>query len=583
MEAAPALPPALLEAALEPAPAERSQTALVTADLVVVDCETTGLATSRAELIEVAAVRMRDGRIGESFQTLLRPDRRLPPGIAHFTGITEEMLEAAPAPAEALAELRDFLGDAVFVAHNANFDRGFLAKAFREHGLAWSPPAVLCTLRLATKLLPLQQRKGLSALAALYGLAAEHGHRALPDALTCARVLAEMWPKLLIRASTVEQALELQRSKRERRGAGPAISDAELGRLPTDPGVYVFRDSQRQTLYVGKSKCVRRRARSHFYGRQLPSDDGGSRWIERAATVDYHPTNSELGALVLENRMIKALKPLCNVRLKHFAGHVYLACRFDQPYPRLELTAEPAGGDEVLVGPFKGRRDAAELLEQLNSIFRLRHCGRRLRSRAHPSVYGQMDKCLSPCVAERVDPIAYRALLDSALGLFSGAADGRQALLAHLDEEISSAARQRRYERAAWLLRRRERLQRLLGRLAGLARAVGADDMLLAAAHPLGGRHDLLWVAGGRVRAWRALARPAGALDAVLETCAQVRDQTILADRSALPPGEVDEIHIVASWLAANETPTLPLRDALDRVTLTSFLTDLRQGPGTGG
>src|SRR4029077_20738562 len=103
------------------------------------------------------------------------------------------------------------------------------------------------------------------------------------------------------------------RIPRERR---PDLSD-----LPEDPGVYVFRDERGRALYVGKSVSVRSRARSHFCA---PAG-----WTERAEVVDYIPTRSELGALVLENRLIKRWRPRGNKRLKRSDAYVYVRCRLD--------------------------------------------------------------------------------------------------------------------------------------------------------------------------------------------------------------------------------------------------------------
>src|SRR5918997_8161 len=115
-----------------------------------------------------------------------------------------------------------------------------------------------------------------------------------------------------------------------------------------DPGVYVFRDADGRPLYVGKSVCLRTRARAHF---TTPGE-----WTGQAEHVDYQPTHSELGALVLENRLIKALKPPGNKLLnKHADGYVYLRCRLDIPFPILEVAREPAAGNAVTVGPVRGR------------------------------------------------------------------------------------------------------------------------------------------------------------------------------------------------------------------------------------
>ena len=105
---------------------------------------------------------------------------------------------------------------------------------------------------------------------------------------------------------------------------------------------------------------------------------------------------------------------------------------------------------------------AVELTEQLTSLFGLRGCGRRLKRREHPSAYGQMGRCLSPCLGD-LDPNLYRRRLDEALSLLQRR-DPRRAILAHVDAMVAEAAAALRFERAAWLRRRRERLRVLLRR-----------------------------------------------------------------------------------------------------------------------
>ena len=143
--------------------------------------------------------------------------------------------------------------------------------------------------------------------------------------------------------------------------------------LPKDPGVYVFRDERGRPLYVGKSVSLRTRARAHFCA---PSG-----WTERAEVADYRPTNSELGALVLENRLIKQWRPPGNKALKRTDKWAYVLCRLDVEYPVLEVSAEPASGRAVSIGPVRGKKLAGDLADHLTSMYRLRHCGRRL----HPA------------------------------------------------------------------------------------------------------------------------------------------------------------------------------------------------------
>src|SRR5581483_6051285 len=171
---------------------------------------------------------------------------------------------------------------------------------------------------------------------------------------------------------------------------------------------------------------------------------------------------------------------------------LYLRCRFDIPYPVLELADQPAPGHAVNIGPLRGKAAAEELIGQLESLFLLRHCGRRLRRREHRSIYGQMGRCSSPCLGD-LDPNAYRRKLDEALALFDGPDDASTLLLAHLEERMREAAAERRYERAEVLRRRRERLAGLLGRLGGVLHATHASSRLVLARHPAKPRPDAFW------------------------------------------------------------------------------------------
>ena len=449
------------------------------AEFVALDTETNGLGGDLCELTEVGAVLVGGGELHETFDSLVRPERPLSRGIQRFTGITQGMVDGAPSVEEVLPEIAGLLEGRVLVAHSARFDTRVLRQAFERAGLDWPRPPALCTVALARRFAPLARKRGLATLADSLGIEVHEVHRALPDALTCARVFCALFPRLCANAMTVGDALDLLRSRRRARKTEPgeAIPRSErpdLSTLPDDPGVYVFRDDRGRPLYVGKSVSLRSRARAHFCA---PAG-----WTERAEVVDYRPTNSELGALVLENRLIKKWQPAGNRKLKRTDRHVFLRCRLDIPYPVLEVAAEPAVGNAVNVGPLGSRALAAELADQLTSLYRLRHCGRSLKLREHPSAYGQMGRCVSPCLGD-LDPNAYRRQLDMALAHFEGAEPG-QELLSEIDRRIEEASAGRRYERAAALLRRRGRLAWVLERLEGILRATHSAPRLMLVRHP---------------------------------------------------------------------------------------------------
>ncbi len=528
---------------------------LRTAELLAVDTETNGRPGDACELTEVGAVLVGGGELHDRFASLVRVQAPLGRGIERFTGITQAMLDGAPAPEDVLAALAVRMEGRVLVAHSASFDQRVLRQAFDRAGVAWPDPPVLCTVALARRLLPLQRQRKLGLLAAALGIEVTAAHRALADAETCARVLCALFPRLCAHASTVAEAVALLAPRRRRAAGRPAARPAALptldfASLPQDPGVYVFRDALGSPLYVGKSVSLRTRARAHFAPAAAAAE-----WRAHAAAVDYRATHSELGALVLENRLIKALRPPGNVRLRRPDERwVYLRCRLDVAFPILEVATEPAAG---------------ELSEQLSSLFGLRHCGRRLPRREHPSAYGQMGRCLSPCLGD-LDPNLYRRRLDAALGLFVAAEDGRAALLAHVAGQMRAAAAERAYERAAWLRRRLGRLEVLLGRLGGVLHATHAVPRLVLARHPVAPRFDAFWVIGGRVADWGPLPE---ARETAERTVAALARAGAPAPYAWVPRDELDEVRIVAGWLGAHaDAATLPLDPAPDRAAVASFL-----------
>jgi DNA polymerase-3 subunit epsilon len=547
---------------------------LATTEFLVVDTETNGLSGDLCEVTEIGAVLVGGGELHERWETLVPVRAPLSRGIQRFTGISQAMVDEAPPADVTLPELAEQLEGRVLVAHNASFDRRVLAQAFARAGLAWPDPPTLCTVALARRLHPLARQRKLRPLAESLGVDVEVSHRALADAETCARVLCALFPRLCANAGTVGQALGLLAAKRRRTARagrtdggvslrGVRRRKVDCSALPDEPGVYIFRNAEGQPLYVGKSVSIRSRAKAHF----LPSSpDTG--WVTQAEIADHVETVSELGALLTEHRLIRELKPPGNVRSKHDDNWVYLRCRLDIAFPILEVAPEPAPGRAINVGPLHGRFAAAELVEQLTSLFALRHCGRGLPRREHPSAYGQMGRCLSPCLGD-LDPNAYRRRLDEALALFTGSGDGGSALLAHLDAEMRAAAADERFERAGWLRRRRERLAVLLERLGGAMAATHARPRLVLAAHPVDARYDALWIVGGRIVDWGPLGDGS---DAWERTEAALRGGDGRGVAPCSTPEEVGDVRIATTWLAAHPSLELVLSSETTRARVERFV-----------
>ncbi len=161
-------------------------------EYVIVDLETTGLSKERHKITEIAAVKVKDNNIVDKFETLVNPEEPIPPFITKLTGINDEMVQDSPTISEALPKFLDFLGDAVFVAHNASFDMGFITHNVQKHLQQQVKNDVLCTLQLARKLLPDLPNKKLKTLCSHFDVTNETAHRAMSDVKATYQVFTSM-------------------------------------------------------------------------------------------------------------------------------------------------------------------------------------------------------------------------------------------------------------------------------------------------------------------------------------------------------------------------------------------------------
>lgn len=157
--------------------------------IVVVDIETTGFNPQTEELLEIGALRIEEGRVVGEFSEFVRVKKRIPPRIIELTGITETMVAKAREPQDVLRDFMGFVDGAVFVAHNAQFDLGFLTRKIRETLGVEYAPAVLDTLALGRALWPELKSHRLNVLAKELGIKQESHHRANDDARTTWQIL----------------------------------------------------------------------------------------------------------------------------------------------------------------------------------------------------------------------------------------------------------------------------------------------------------------------------------------------------------------------------------------------------------
>ncbi|SET82418.1 DNA polymerase-3 subunit epsilon [Marinobacter segnicrescens] len=270
------------------------------------DLETTGGSAGHDRITEIGIRFWRDGEVVDEWQTLLNPQMRIPPFIERFTGISNEMVADAPLFEDIADELEERLKGSVFVAHNARFDYGFVKAEFRRL-LRPFAAKVLCTVKLSRRLYPQYKRHNMDALIQRHGLGAVQRHRAMGDVTA----MMEFFNHALADHGN-ESVEEAVRTLLQRPSVPSHMPPDVLDEVPAVPGVYRFYGENDVLLYVGKSTNIAQRVASHFSGDH--NSGKGIRLSESMRRLEWTETAGELGALLLELKQIKGLRPMYNRR-----------------------------------------------------------------------------------------------------------------------------------------------------------------------------------------------------------------------------------------------------------------------------
>ena len=365
--------------------------------IAFVDVETTGGHPAWHRITEIAIVAMRDGLVEWEWSALVNPGTTIPPSIQRLTGISNDMVAAAPTFAELAAEIETRLADRRFVAHNARFDYGFVRAEMRRAGKRFAAP-MTCTVRLSRDLYPEAGRHNLDAIIERHGLECTSRHRALPDA----QVLAQLWQRLI--GSWETQPLDAAIERVGRRPSLPSHLSADLiDDLPEAAGVYRFYGEGDTLIYVGKANNLRERVLGHFMG--ATRDSKSQRLAAQTRRIEWTETAGELGALLLESRLVRQLQPVYNRRLRG-GGETFTWLIDDAGgAPRLHELTGAVPRDVDAFGLYRSARQAKTALTQLARDHRLCLRVMGLESGRDGSCFGyQVGRCAGACVG--AEPIA---------------------------------------------------------------------------------------------------------------------------------------------------------------------------------
>ena len=274
------------------------------------------------------------------------------------------------------------------------------------------------------------------------------------------------------------------------------------GEIPTQAGVYRFRDEDRRVLYVGKAKNLRQRLNSYF------ADPAGLhprtfRMVHSASSVEWTVVTTEVEALQLEWTWIREFSPRFNVMFRDDKSYPYLAITTQDRAPRVYVTRGKRRKGVTYFGPFGQAWAIRESLDLLLRVFPVRTCTSGVFQRAErsgrPCLLGYIGKCSAPCVG-RVSEDEHRDLVRGITDFMSGSTG---TMISSRKKEMADAAADLDYERAARMRDQIEALEKVLAKNA-VVLSMNADcDIFALHLDELEAAVQVFHVRGGRIRGER--------------------------------------------------------------------------------
>ncbi|MBJ2174344.1 GIY-YIG nuclease family protein [Aureibaculum sp. A20] len=371
----------------------------------IVDVETTG-GVRVGRMTEICIITVINMEIVDVYQSLINPETPIPTYITALTGISDEMVYDAPKFHEIAEIIEMKMRDSIFVAHNVNFDFGFLKKEFEIVGEKFLKEK-LCTVRLSRKLIPGLPSYSLSKLCRSVGIELNGAHRAEADT----RATTILFLNLLKLDSKSEyEVLNKHLGKSSVQTALPAnlpIKDFE--KLPSTPGVYIFKDLGGKIIYVGKDKNIKKKVLAHFYSKSQKIIN----ICNETHALDFEKTGNELSALLLEADYISQYTPKFNQTQKKPTS-VYQIISYENQLGVLQLALHKGKVSNTSVETLFSTSIATETLTKLCEKFNLcpKYCSLQVTNGS--CSHSKIKNCLGIC-SQQEDVDSYNERVKQAL------------------------------------------------------------------------------------------------------------------------------------------------------------------------
>ena len=234
--------------------------------------------------------------------------------------------------------------------------------------------------------------------------------------------------------------------------AGPPPPAEKVKTFPQSPGVYLMKDGRGDVIYVGKAKNLRSRA-SHYFTKEAAENLRTCELVKHIADLDFIPTDTEVDALLKENRLVKDIRPKFNKDLKDGKSFPYLQIRTREEFPRVEITRTPRRRGVRLYGPFTSASSLKEAMYVLQRVLQFRTCSLDISAADdrwrwfRPCLLHSIRQCTAPCNL-RVSRDDYRKQVRKLVMIMEGKKD---RLVKKMEAEMRAASGAMLFEKAARL------------------------------------------------------------------------------------------------------------------------------------